>query len=130
MNAYRHATQAARLVSRARLLLAAARETLADTAMPAAARSRSAAGLIATARALWSRVRLAVALGDVTLSHTYTRKMDGWRGLVTLTDDAAIIWTSPRAYAHRQSAQRAALRQRGAFVVACEDATLAGTLLA
>lgn len=131
MNAYRHATQAARLVSRARLLLAAAREILADTAMPAAARSRSAAGVIATARALWARVRLAVAFGDVTLTHTYMRAADGWHGLLTLADDAAaVLWTSPRVYAHRQSAQRAALRQRGAFVVACENAALAGTVIA
>ena len=131
MNAYRHATQAADLVRRARLLLDAARETLADTAMSARERSRSAASLIATARALWARVRLAIAFGDVTLRHTYNKWANGYTAVLRLADeDNTLFMEASRTYAHRQSAQRAALRMRGAFVAASEDAVLCGTLRA
>lgn len=131
MNAYRRTVSVSRLVSRARLLLDAARETLADAATPARERSRSAASLIAAARALWTRVRLAIALGGVTLRHTYNKWANGYTAVLRLTDDDnTLFMEASRTYAHRQSAQRAALRMRGAFVTACEDAALAGTLRA
>jgi hypothetical protein len=78
--------------------------------------------LLALARRLATKARdeyatAVQALQDfgVALAHHYQRDTgDAFQGVVTLAEDrGAWLWRSGRRYAHRQSAQRAALREMG-----------------
>jgi hypothetical protein len=53
--------------------------------------------------------RCAVRVGE--LAHKYTKDGNAWRAVVMVAD--AMVWTSPREYGKRQSAQRAALAMVG-----------------
>lgn len=106
----------AALVTRARLLLAAARETLGEG--KDTAHVRHARLLIALARGVWSRVRHAVALANCKLRATYQRTSTGWRAVVTADDEP--IWRGLRIYRHRQSASRAAWKYADRFARNCE----------
>ena len=125
----------AQMIAKARALLADARADMQshdiarvlDCGELADMCHKAARKAIATARGWWAVVRARLAVTCPILRHTYTRAADGWRAVVTL--DGATVWTSARVYGKRQSAQRAALRERGQMVIAAENAIL-GTAVA
>lgn len=123
----RKAATVTSLRARAHNLLAAARETLAESTD--ARHVRHARYLIALARGVWSTVTARIADGSAALRHTYVRSGNRWRAAVVAADDCA-LWTSTRLYAHRQSAQRAALAYRDVFIRRCELALLGGPVSA
>ena len=85
--------------------------------------ARAARAHILVARALWAAVRRAVALGDATLRHCYTPAANGWYAIIKVGD--AVLWMGAHVYAHRQSAQRAALRVMDRITRDCENTLLA-----
>lgn len=105
----------------ARDILNTARDTLHDETMSPRRRVEQARMFIKLARMAWARVTDAIALGDVELTHHYAEFGAHWRALVRLANGEP-VYLGARDYAHRQSAQRAALRIRGRIVRNAENA--------
>ena len=83
---------------------------------------RAARENIRKARQAWAAAMALIATGDALIAHHYRDRGFGWQAEVCMAGERyAWLWRGECRYAQRQSAQRAALRERGAMVKRVED---------
>jgi hypothetical protein len=116
-------------LERARTMLTGTAELNPDAARK---RAQNAKNYIRLAREAWAKVQTMVAIGNADVSHHYcSRAWRSWCAEVCISGErGAWLYRSERRYAQRQSAQRAALRERGRMVRLAEDRYLSGEVAA